>query len=399
MSLREEAIFDMILTIRSIIKKRVMIDIHGFEGNFMNKKIILMIDDVQLNHEAARAVLEDTYELYEALSAKAAFDILKKIMPDLILLDIVMPEIDGYEMLRLLKKSSKFKNIPVIFLTADTRPETEVEGFNGGIVDYITKPFVPIVMKKRIETQIALAEYERSLEEKVTEKVEEIESMYDLITTSFAGLVESRDGVTGGHLKNTAIYFSAFISHLQMLDKYKEQLTPQIVKKACRSAPLHDVGKIAIEDAVLRKAGSLSKEEFEKMKLHSVIGGEIFRFIKKRIPDKEFGEVAERIARYHHEKWNGKGYPEGLKGTDIPLVARIMSIVDVYDALTSERPYKKPFSHEKSMAIIVSKSGTDFDPELVTEFVNIGNKIKECLLNKEEVLIQQNFFTFDTKGV
>lgn len=399
MSLREEAIFDMILTIRSIIKKRVMIDIRGFEGNFMNKKIILMIDDVQLNHEAARAVLEDTYELYEALSAKAAFDILEKIMPDLILLDIVMPEIDGYEMLRLLKKSSKFKNIPVIFLTADTRPETEVEGFNSGIVDYITKPFVPIVMKKRIETQIALAEYERSLEEKVAEKIEEIESMYDLITTSFAGLVESRDGVTGGHLKNTAIYFSAFISHLQMLDKYKEQLTPQIVKKACRSAPLHDVGKIAIEDAVLRKAGSLSKEEFEKMKLHSVIGGEIFRFIKKRIPDKEFGEVAERIARYHHEKWNGKGYPEGLKGTDIPLVARIMSIVDVYDALTSERPYKKPFSHEKSMAIIVSKSGTDFDPELVTEFVNIGNKIKECLLNKEEVLIQQNFFTFDTKGV
>lgn len=376
-----------------------MIDIRGFEGNFMNKKIILMIDDVQLNHEAARAVLEDTYELYEALSAKAAFDILEKIMPDLILLDIVMPEIDGYEMLRLLKKSSKFKNIPVIFLTADTRPETEVEGFNSGIVDYITKPFVPIVMKKRIETQIALAEYERSLEEKVAEKIEEIESMYDLITTSFAGLVESRDGVTGGHLKNTAIYFSAFISHLQMLDKYKEQLTPQIVKKACRSAPLHDVGKIAIEDAVLRKAGSLSKEEFEKMKLHSVIGGEIFRFIKKRIPDKEFGEVAERIARYHHEKWNGKGYPEGLKGTDIPLVARIMSIVDVYDALTSERPYKKPFSHEKSMAIIVSKSGTDFDPELVTEFVNIGNKIKECLLNKEEVLIQQNFFTFDTKGV
>lgn len=365
----------------------------------MNKKIILMIDDVQLNHEAARAVLEDTYELYEALSAKEAFDILEKIKPDLILLDIVMPEIDGYEMLRLLKKSPEYKSIPVIFLTADTRPETEVEGFNSGIVDYITKPFVPIVMKKRIETQIALAEYERSLEEKVADKIEEIESMYDLITVSFAGLVESRDGVTGGHLKNTAIYYSAFIGHLQTLDKYKEQLTPQIVKKACRSAPLHDVGKIAIEDAVLCKAGSLSTEEFEKMKLHSVIGGEIFRFIKERIPDKEFGEVAEEIARYHHEKWNGTGYPEGLKETDIPLTARIMSIVDVYDALTSERPYKRPFSHEKSMAIIVSKSGTDFDPELVTEFVNIGNKIKECFQNKEEVLVQQHFFKFDTKGV
>ncbi len=365
----------------------------------MNKKIILMIDDVQLNHEAARAVLEDTYELYEALSAIEAFDILERIKPDLILLDIVRRQIDGNEMLRLLKKSPRFKSIPVIFLTADTRPETEVEGFNSGIVDYITKPFVPIVMKKRIETQIALAEYDRSLEEKVTDKVEEIEDMYDLITVSFAGLVESRDGVTGGHLKNTAIYYSAFIGHLQTLNKYKEQLTPQIVKKACRSAPLHDVGKIAIEDAVLCKAGSLNAEEFEKMKMHSVIGGEIFRFIKERIPDKEFGEVAEEIARYHHEKWNGTGYPEGLKENDIPLTARIMSIVDVYDALTSERPYKKPFSHEKSMAIIVSKSGTDFDPELVTEFVNIGNKIKKCFQNKEEVLVQQHFFMFDTKGV
>lgn len=361
------------------------------------KKIILMVDDIQLNHEAARAVLEDTYELFEARSAAEAFDILGNIRPDLILLDIVMPVMDGYEMLKLLKKDSKLKNIPVIFLTADTSPETEVEGFNSGIVDYITKPFVPIVMKKRIETQIALAEYERSLEEKVAEKVEEIESMYDVITVSFAGLVESRDGVTGGHLKNTSLYFSAFINHLLTIPKYKKQLSPQLVKKACRCAPLHDVGKIAIEDAVLRKAGSLSEAEFEKMKMHSVIGGEIFAFIKERIPDREFGEVARQIARYHHEKWNGKGYPDGLKGTGIPLVARIMSIVDVYDALTSKRPYKEPFSHEKAMTIIVSKSGSDFDPDLVTEFVNIGSTVQECLRTKEEILIRQQYFMCERK--
>lgn len=361
----------------------------------MGKKIILMVDDVKLNHEAARVVLEDTYELYEALSAAEAFDILEKVIPDLILLDIVMPVMDGYGMLKLLKKNPKFKNIPVIFLTADTRPETEVEGFNQGIVDYITKPFVPIVMKKRIETQIALAEYERSLEEKVAVKVEEIESMYDVITISFAGLVESRDGVTGGHLKNTSIYFGAFIEHLVTVPKYEKQLPPQLVKKACRCAPLHDVGKIAIEDAVLQKAGSLKEEEFEKMKMHSVIGGEIFHFIKNKIPDREFGEIAEQIARYHHEKWNGKGYPDGLKKTEIPLVARIMSIVDVYDALTSKRPYKEPFSHEKSMAIIASKSGTDFDPELVAEFVNIEEKIKKCLQTKEEMLIKQQYFMFE----
>lgn len=361
----------------------------------MNKKIILMVDDVKLNHEAASVVLEDTYELYEALSAEEAFAILENVIPDLILLDIVMPVMDGYGMLKLLKKNPRFKSIPVIFLTADTRPQAEVEGFNQGIVDYITKPFVPIVMKKRIETQIALAEYERSLEEKVAIKVEEIESMYDVITISFAGLVESRDGVTGGHLKNTSIYFTAFIEHLVTVPEYAKQLPPQLVKKARRSAPLHDVGKIAIEDAVLRKAGSLDKEEFEKMKMHSVIGGEIFNFIKEKIPDREFGEIAEQIARYHHEKWNGAGYPDGLSKTQIPLVARIMSIVDVYDALTSKRPYKEPFSHEKSMEIIVSKRGIDFDPDLVTEFVNIEDKIKKCLQTKEELLIKQQYFMFE----
>lgn len=358
------------------------------------KKKILMVDDVDLNHRTAGSVLEDTYELYMALSAAEGFQILEKVLPDLILLDIIMPEMDGYEMLKILKEKPEYKNIPVIFLTADSRPETEVEGFNCGIVDFITKPFVPIVMKKRIETQIALAEYERGLEALVAAKVEEIEKMYDLITVSFAGLVESRDGVTGGHLKNTAIYFAAFVEHLVTLPEYREQLPDSLLKKACRTAPLHDVGKIAVEDAVLRKAGSLSDNEFEQMKLHSVIGGEIFKFIGERIPDREFAGIAEQIARYHHEKWNGKGYPEGLKGTEIPLVARIMSIVDVYDALTSERPYKKPFSHERSMAMIAEKSGIDFDPGLVAQFVNMGERINECLQMKEQMLLEKQFFRF-----
>lgn len=366
----------------------------GKRDGKMNKKIILMVDDVDLNHKAAGGVLEDTYELYAALSAAEAFDILDRVMPDLILLDIIMPGMDGYEMLKLLKKNSRYKHIPVIFLTADNRPETEVEGFNCGIVDFITKPFVPIVMKKRIETQIALAEYERGLEEMVAAKVEEIEKMYDLITVSFAGLVESRDGVTGGHLKNTSIYFAVFTEYLAAIPKYREQLTDSVMKKACRAAPLHDVGKIAVEDAGLRKAGSLNDTEFEQMKMHSVIGGEIFKFISERIPDREFAEIAEQIARCHHEKWNGNGYPEGLKGEEIPLVARIMSIVDVYDALTSERPYKKPFTHERAMAMIVGKSGIDFDPDLVVEFINMGSKVKECLQRKEQMLSEKQFFHF-----
>ena len=218
-----------------------------------DKKKILMIDDVALNHATARAVLEDTYDLYEASSGLEAFEILKDLEPDLILLDVVMPEMNGMEVLKKLKSVPAYKDIPVIFLTADTSPEAEVEGFKLGIVDYIVKPFVPMVMKKRIETQIDLAQYQKNLEERVSKKIEEMEQMYDLITVSFAGLVESRDGITGVHLKNTSIYFSVFVSHLKTLSKYKEYLPPAVVKKACRCAPLHDVGKIAIIDEVLQK--------------------------------------------------------------------------------------------------------------------------------------------------
>lgn len=356
------------------------------------KRKILMIDDVLLNHATAKDVLCQEYELITATSAREGFEILEKTVPDLILLDIIMPEMNGMEMLEILKTTPLYKNIPVIFLTADTSPEAEVEGFNLGIVDYITKPFVPAVMKKRIETQITLAEYERSLENKVESKVREMEQMYDLIATSFAGLVESRDGVTGGHLKNTSIYFAAFISHLKTLPDYKKELTASVVKKAVRSAPLHDVGKIAIKDSVLQKPSSLTPEEFVQMKNHALIGGDIFKYLEDRIPDKEFAHIAGQLAKYHHEKYDGTGYPCGLKGEEIPLVARIMSIVDVYDALTSRRPYKEPFSHEKTMALIVESSGTQFDPKLVNHFVNVSNVIKECLDTKEEMIEQREFY-------
>lgn len=356
------------------------------------KRTILMIDDVALNHVTARDVLGDEYELLTAKSAKEGFRILEEVIPDLILLDIIMPEMNGMEMLALLKKTPLYNTIPVIFLTADTSPEAEVEGFNLGIVDYITKPFIPTVMRKRIETQINLADYERSLEEKVESKMAEMEQMYDLIATSFAGLVESRDGVTGGHLKNTSIYFSAFISHLKTLPNYKKELSASVVKKAVRSAPLHDVGKIAIKDAVLQKPAQLTDEEFGQMKSHAIIGGEIFEYLESKIPDKEFAHIAGQIAKYHHERYDGSGYPCGLKGEEIPLVARIMSIVDVYDALTSRRPYKEPFSHEKALELIAEGRGSQFDPKLVDDFMNISNVIKECLVAKEDMIKEREFY-------
>jgi len=342
-----------------------------------------MIDDVRLNLAAANDVLKDEYNLYEAMSAKEGFEKLEEITPDLILLDINMPDMDGYEMLEQIKKSRRLSKIPVIFLTAENKASSEVKGFDLGAVDFITKPFVATVMKRRIKTQLELSAYRNSLENIVAEKVAENEKLQDMLSVGFAELVESRDGITGGHIKNTSIYFDEFIDRLKLVPRYKEEMTEEYVKAAKRSAPLHDIGKIGINDNVLRKQSSLENSEMNYMKTHSELGAATFHRIRAMMfPGNEFLKIAEDMAMYHHERWDGKGYPIGLKGDRMPLCARIMSIVDVYDALTSRRPYKEPYSHEKSMAIIVEGRGTQFDPDLVDEFVNISPIIKECLMNK-----------------
>ena len=351
----------------------------------MEKKTILMIDDVKLNLATARDVLQQDYILCEASSAMEGFEILDKVIPDLILLDIVMPEMDGYEMIRRLKASRRLRRIPVIFLTAETDPASEIKGFDLGAVDFIVKPFIAQVMKRRIETQLELSAYHQSLEKIVEEKVEENERLQNMLSVGFAELVESRDGVTGGHIKNTSIYFEAFVSALKELPKYKEEVTDEFIKLAVRSSPLHDIGKIGIDDIVLRKETSLEKGEMEYMKTHSELGGATFHKIRKNFQDNEFLKIAEHMALYHHERWDGNGYPMSLKGMDIPLEARIMSIVDVYDALTSKRPYKEPFSHEKAYAIIKEGRGTQFDPDLVDEFMRLGDVMKDRLEHKEEL--------------
>lgn len=349
------------------------------------KKTILMIDDVKLNLATARDVLKDKYILYEALSAKEGFAVLEKLIPDLILLDIVMPEMDGYEMITQLKASRRLRRIPVIFLTAETDPKSEVKGFDLGAADFIGKPFVAEVMKRRIETQLELAQYQQSLEKIVEQKVEENERLQDMLSAGFAELVESRDGVTGGHVKNTSIYYEAFVRYLKTVPDYREEVTDEFIKLSIRSAPLHDIGKIGIDDYVLRKETSLEKKEMEYMKTHSELGGQTFHKIRKTFATNEFLKIAEHMALYHHERWDGNGYPMGLSGTEIPLEARIMSIVDVYDALTSKRPYKEPFSHEKACAIIAEGRGNQFDPDLVDEFIKAQDIMRDRLEHKEEL--------------
>ncbi len=374
------------------------------------KKHILVVDDVPANLKYAEQLLGEQYRLTLAVSGAQALKFLTKAEPDLILLDINMPEMDGCTVLTRLKGNPATEKIPVIILTSDADSAMEVKCLALGAVDFIRKPFVTEIMLSRIETQIELNEYRHKLEYLVDEKTTVIERLQDVMSTCFAELVESRDGTTGGHIKNTTRYFSVFIEELAKYDKYKDILTPHYRRGLVRAAPLHDIGKIGISDSVLRKESTLDKEEFEHMKTHARIGGDTFQNIFSSVEgvhhslmgadalekvcdtmvresaDTEFLHIARDMALYHHERWNGTGYPTGISGEDIPLCARILSIVDVYDALTSKRSYKDAFSHEKAMDIIIQDREIFFDPELTDIFISISDKIRECLLAKEQTV-------------
>ncbi len=374
------------------------------------KKHILVVDDVPANLKYAEQLLGERYRLTLAVSGAQALKFLTKAEPDLILLDINMPEMDGCTVLTRLKENPATEKIPVIILTSDADSAMEIKCLALGAVDFIRKPFVTEIMLSRIETQIELNEYRHKLEYMVDEKTAVIERLQDVMSTCFAELVESRDGTTGGHIKNTTRYFSVFIEELAKYDRYKDILTPDYRRSLVRAAPLHDIGKIGINDSVLRKESTLDKEEFEHMKTHAKIGGDTFQNIFSSVEgvhhslmgadalekvcdtmvhesaDTEFLHIARDMALYHHERWNGTGYPTGISGEDIPLCARILSIVDVYDALTSKRSYKDAFSHEKAMDIIIHDRDIFFDPELTDIFISISDKIRECLMTKEQTV-------------
>lgn len=373
------------------------------------QKHILVVDDVPANLKYAQQLLGSRYKLTLASSGAQALKFLKRNVPDLILLDINMPEMDGCTVITELKKDPATAMIPIIILTSEVDTAMELKCLELGAVDFIRKPFITEIMLSRIDTQLELSAYRDRLEYMVNEKTAVIERLQDVMSTCFAELVESRDGTTGGHIKNTTRYFAVFLEELAKHDEYKDVLTPEHMKNLVRAAPLHDIGKIGINDSVLRKESVLSKEEFDHMKTHTQIGGETFQHIFKSVEgtqhhsqigayafdkifdtmnveesdDTIFLHIARDMAMYHHERWNGTGYPSGISGEDIPLSARILSIVDVYDALTSKRSYKEAFTHEKAMQIIIEDREVFFDPKLTDIFVSISDKIKQCLLTKD----------------
>jgi putative two-component system response regulator len=334
-------------------------------------------------------MLLNDYDVFTVQSGQKLFGLLEKVHPDLILLDIEMPEMSGYEVIQQLKANERWNPIPVVFLTAKSDSGSELEGLTLGAVDYISKPFSPPLLLKRIELHlllesqnVKLKNYNEHLQELVEEKTKTVVELQNAVLQTMAELVECRDDVTGGHIDRTQKYLRILVDAL--LEKGVCPKEDSILRDPffIPSAQLHDVGKIAIRDSVLKKAGPLTKEEFEEMKTHSSFGVKVIEKIIEKIgtntSEKAFLEHAKLVAGAHPEKWDGSGYPAGLKGTEIPLHGRLMAIADVYDALISDRPYKKAFSHEEAVDIIAKGRGSHFDPELTDLFLSVSGRFDEA---------------------
>jgi putative two-component system response regulator len=333
-------------------------------------KTVFIVDDAGTNLTMAVDALEKHYRIFTMLSAAKMFDFLQKIKPDIILLDIEMPEMDGFAALKQLKAHEVYAEIPVIFLTSLSDEATEVRGFELGVVDFITKPFSAPVLLNRMRTHL-------NVDDLIRERTSQLENLKDNTITVLADLVETRDKNTGGHIERTATFVRFLIDAMIADGVYADEMRHWNIKTVISSARLHDIGKIAISDVLLNKPGKLTDEEFEMIQAHAIVGEQVIDKIVSRTGDETFLHHAKLFAGYHHERWDGTGYPRQLKGTEIPLQGRIMSVADVYDALISNRPYKAAFSATEAEDIMMNVSGKHFDPAIVDVFYKIRKLFRE----------------------
>jgi len=329
---------------------------------------ILAVDDEATNLKMIRQILKEKYKLVFAKNGQEALIAAGKHAPDLILLDVMMPEMDGYDTCRNLKENPKTVNIPVIFFTALGEIDDEAKGFDIGGVDYIRKPISARILKARIATHLALYDQNRALEAKVLKRTNEIHTTRLKIIQRLGRAAEYKDNETGLHVVRMS-NFSKIIALKAGIPENQSELI-------LNAAPMHDIGKIGIPDNILQKPGPLDDEEWKIMRTHSKIGAEIIGQ-----DDSELLQMAWRIAFSHHEKWDGSGYPKRLASEDIPLEARIVAIADVFDALTSIRPYKDAWPVEKALNLMRDNSGKHFDPSLLTAFLG---SMPEILAVKKE---------------
>jgi len=344
----------------------------------LKRDTILIVDDIETNRIILENILQDKYEILQAGSGITATKMMLSddILPSIVLLDIMMPEMDGYEVLELMKSNPETAKIPVLFITAADSETNESKGLSLGAVDYISKPFNPEVVKVRVENHLKLRNYSEGLEEMVKAKTAELVRTKEKILETMANIIEYRDMESGHHVKRTSELTKALIDYMY-LHKVEGRIVDGVDHDTIiKAVPLHDIGKISIPDSILLKPGRLSHEEFEIIKTHAAIGSEIVKTMLVE-DDTQYLKYCYDICRYHHERWDGKGYPDGLSGEDIPLSARILAIVDVYDALVSTRVYKPALPHEKAIEIIAEGSGTQFDPMIIKALSEMHGKFKE----------------------
>ncbi|MEH6460843.1 response regulator [Chitinimonas sp. JJ19] len=369
--------------------------------DFTEKHTVLVVDDTPDNLSLMSGLLRAAYKVKLAPNGERALQIAAgEGKPDLILLDIMMPEMDGYEVLRRLQADGATRDIPVIFLTAMSASEDEKIGLDLGAVDYITKPINPAIVLARVHNHLQLKvardflrDQNTYLEAEVAKRTEEVIAIQDVTIRAMASLAETRDNETGNHIRRTQFYVKALAQHLQPHPRFAGELTESAIESLFKSAPLHDIGKVGIPDRILLKPGRLDPDEFEIMKTHTTLGRDAIARAEaelgRTIP---FLRYAKEIAYAHQEKWDGSGYPEGLVGDDIPMSARLMAVADVYDALISKRVYKPAFSHDKASDIIREGRGSHFDPDVVDAFLSIHETFRQIAArysDGEEALIAE----------
>jgi putative two-component system response regulator len=357
------------------------------------KPLVLIVDDMPANLNLLANLLKNSYEIRVANNGAKALELAQvEPLPDAILLDVMMPNLDGWTVCEQLKSIPATARIPILFLTAKNSIQDEEHGLNLGAVDFISKPISPPIVLARLRTHLQNREYQKFLEDKtgwlemeVQKKLSRITQLHEASILVMVSLAEFRDECTGWHIKRTQEFVKTLAFELAKLPRFINVLTAEHIEKLYKSAPLHDIGKIAIPDHILLKPGKLTAEEIEIMKSHAPKGAQMLRQAQQYTSESDgFFEVAIEIAQSHHERWDGKGYPDNLSGEAIPFAARIMAVADVYDALTTVRPYKSAFSHEKACEMIRQGSGGHFDPVVISvlehcqsSFVEIASRWRD----------------------
>ncbi|MGN0605857.1 MAG: HD-GYP domain-containing protein [Oscillospiraceae bacterium] len=340
-------------------------------------KRILIADSSKIHLAIAKQMLSAEYITDWTMSGDETLRYLTKIRPDMILIDLNLSDINGIELLKKIHNNSDYRQIPVIMLSSSLSREIEIQCIENGAVDYISKPYIKKIFLGRIARIFELEDYRKNLESVLKSKTRQIEHMQNKIILSFANIIENRDDSTGHHVKRTSEFVKAIVYAMKDRGYYSDILTNQYIESICQSAPLHDIGKISISDTILCKPGRLTAEEFEIMKSHTTEGGRILNETLTGIEGENYLIMARDMAMYHHEKWNGTGYPQGLSGHDIPLCARIMAVADVFDALISKRCYKDAMPMDKAFSIIEEAKAVHFEPCIVDTFLDIKYQIKE----------------------